>query len=77
MINNIYKRKDGRYEGRIPIYNSDGSRKYKYFFDKTKEDSIFYDIYNQLVTTKDTKDQLKTIRKLANEIIMNKEYLWK
>lgn len=40
MINNIYKRKDGRFEGRIPIYNSDESRKYKYFFGKTKEEVI-------------------------------------
>ncbi len=40
MNKNIYKRKDGRYEGRIPVYSSDRSRKYKAFFGKTKEEVI-------------------------------------
>ncbi|MCD7958325.1 MAG: hypothetical protein LUF89_02075 [Ruminococcus sp.] len=33
---NIYKRKDGRYEGRIAIgYKEDGSRRYKFLYDHT------------------------------------------
>lgn len=57
MINNIYKRKDGRFEGRIPIYNSDGSRKYKYFFAKTKEEVIEKMIeYKKLLNTSEGKN---------------------
>ena len=33
---NIYKRKDGRYEGRVPIgYKEDGKLKYKSVYDRT------------------------------------------
>ena len=32
---NIYKRKDGRFEGRIPFgRNDNGSLKYRYFYSK-------------------------------------------
>ena len=33
---NIYKRKDGRYEGRVPIgYKENGKLKYKSIYDRT------------------------------------------
>lgn len=36
---NIYQRRDGRFEGRISRgKRSDGTRKFQYFFGKTKED---------------------------------------
>ena len=38
MIGNINHRKDGRYEGRIPLRNADGKRKYKAFFGKTADE---------------------------------------
>lgn len=40
MIENIYQRKDGRYEGRITIGYDNGKRQYKDFFDKTVEETI-------------------------------------
>ncbi len=40
MNGSIYKRKDGRYEGRIPVNSPDRSRKYKAFFGKSKEEVI-------------------------------------
>lgn len=40
MAKNIYRRKDGRFEGRIPVHNSDGNRKYKAFFGKSIEEVI-------------------------------------
>lgn len=40
MIENIYQRKDGRYEGRITIGYDNGKRQYKAFFGKTVEETI-------------------------------------
>ncbi len=37
---NIYKRKDGRFEGRITTEIIDGKRKFKAFFGKTEEDVL-------------------------------------
>lgn len=37
---NIYKRKDGRFEGRITTEITDGKRKFKAFFGKTEEDVL-------------------------------------
>lgn len=37
---NIYKRRDGRWEGRITKWkNSNGTRKFQYFFGRTKEET--------------------------------------
>ena len=37
MIKNIYKRRDGRFEGRITLGYQDGKRQYKAFFGADEE----------------------------------------
>ena len=52
---NVYKRRDGRWEGRLPFgKNKDGKRKYKYFFGKSREEVI--EKMNSIKQTKAAKD---------------------
>ena len=77
MNKNIYKRKDGRYEGRIPIYNSDGSRKYKYFFGKTKEEVIEkITKYRESLNTSEEKNiTLEKLCAIARALDVDVEFL--
>ena len=52
---NVYKRRDGRWEDRLPFgKNKDSKRKYKYFFGKSKEEVI--EKMNSIKQTKAAKD---------------------
>lgn len=49
---NVYHRNDGRWEGRIPLeITPEGKRLFKYFFGKTKEDTIEKMIKNNRIIT--------------------------
>lgn len=66
---NIYKRKDGRFEGRIPIgYDNNGKIKYKYLYskDSTELKEKMLSIYSDLSVERQ-KSCDKTLKELCDE----------
>ena len=76
---NIYKRKDGRYEGRVPIgYKEDGKLKYKSVYDRTlsgvkEKMTQFYTVRqertvsNLKLTVRDAAEQWLAAAKLPSD----------
>ena len=68
---NIYKRKDGRWEGRIPMGKTEnGTRKFQYFFGRTKQ-SVQIKMRAERIRNSNTKCD-KTIEVLYHEWITKK-----
>ena len=66
---NIYKRKDGRFEGRVPVgYKADGSKKYKSVYGRTLSDvkDKISHLYS-LKSEKTTSTLKLTVREAAQE----------
>lgn len=61
---NIYKRKDGRYEGRITRgSNRNGRRQYQYFFGRTQQE-----VERKMLSIRQTVDVIRPISKTIAEI---------
>lgn len=71
---NIYKRKDGRFEGRVPVgYREDGKIKYSYVYARTLADVKEKMNAKRMNPEKNTTKQKRTVKEIADEWLADKK----
>lgn len=71
---NIYKRKDGRFEGRVPIgHREDGKLKYSYVYARTLAEVKEKMNAKRMIPEKNTPKRNRTVKEIAEEWLTDKK----